>query len=199
MPVTLLPHQKNLLVEEVFIQASLAISASTEIERLVANFETRNNRELWLHIQSFLNHAAMISKFFKCPQDCTEVTRARTEALMDIFEVEDTSPVLSRNARNNVEHLNDRFDRWLSVNQNQSMVEIVLDDREEYNFLYNPENGEQGDWFVKRAYLVKEGTFLSEGSNEVEEANIRDFCTELWRIRNIALKFLENDNSVTRI
>jgi len=60
MPIS--QFKKNVLVEEVLIQAALAMEHFDAAETRLADEEFRQSRLVWAHIQGFLAHAAMISK-----------------------------------------------------------------------------------------------------------------------------------------
>jgi hypothetical protein len=197
MPIQISAVHRNILVEEVLVQANLALGAYGELRRLVTNPETRQRRDCWAHMQSLLAHTAMISKFMNPPNN-SAVSRARAKTLRDAFGVEDRSPIFSRSARNNVEHLDERIDKWISTGP-ERVLEMAFDNREGYDFLNRPEAGEQRRWFVKRVYLVAEDVFMSEGREGIEDIDLAALSTELRRIRETAQDFLARDEAVVRL
>lgn len=196
MPFTISSTHKNLLVEEVLVQANLAITAHNRLRQTVATLETRQRREVWTFIQSTLSHAAMISKFMK-PSSRSTVSEARARELKTLLNVDDTSPVFNRNARNNVEHFDERLDRWLEADQ-QHILECVFQSRNELDFL-NKSDLNNKRRFVKRVYLIDEDTFISEGRHGPEDIRLNEIMGEVVRINQNAKNFLKIDNTVTRI
>ena len=159
MSIEISPAHRNLLVEEVLVQAHLAIEAYIRLRKTVANAETRQRREVWAFIQSALSHTAMMSKYMDPPKK-SQLSKARAKALKELLVVDKTSPVLSRKARNNVEHLDERLALWLSAGE-KPIDEFVFVSRKDSDYLIPPEAGERRR-FVKRVYLIDEDTFMSE-------------------------------------
>jgi hypothetical protein len=81
-----------ILIEEVCVQANLAILAHDRLLEFISDKSNHQRREVWGHIQSFLSHAAMISKYVGTDQGC----RARAEFLKTALAVEDNSPLLDK-------------------------------------------------------------------------------------------------------
>jgi hypothetical protein len=138
----------------------------------------------------------MISKSMK-PISKTPLSKARSSALKEIFKVNQNSPVFSRSARNNVEHLEERIDLWLD-NHSQGMLECVFLSRDKYDFMFRSEAGEKR-YFIKRVYLISDDIFISEGRSEAEEIDLKELIGEVHRIKAVAELFLEEDSSVKRI
>ena len=196
MSIEISPAHRNLLVEEVLVQAHLAIEAYIRLRITVANAETRQRREVWAFIQSALSHTAMISKYMDPPKK-SQLSKARAKALKDLLVVDETSPVLSRNARNNVEHLDERLDLWMGAGE-KPIIENVFDSRKDYDYLNPPEAGERRK-FTKRVYLIDEDTFMSQGQEGLEEIDLAELMTEITRIQRVAESFLAEDNTIVRI
>ena len=121
------------------VQAHLAIEAYIRLHETVANAATRQRREVWAYVQSALSHAAMISKYMDPPKK-SPLSKARAKALKEVLVVDETSPVFSRNARNNVEHLDERLDLWMGAGE-KPFLEYVFDSRKDYDYLNPPEAG----------------------------------------------------------
>jgi hypothetical protein len=196
MPIEISPVHRNLLVEEVLVQTNLAVEAYNRLREIVANADTRQRREVWAFVQSVLSHTAMISKYMM-PSSNSPLSAARADELKALLVVDNASPVFSRNARNNVEHLDERLDLWIEAGD-QRMLECVFVSRDEYDFLNRPE-GEERTWFTKRVYLVDEDTFMSEGRNGLEKIDLAELLAEVRRIMQVAERFLAEDNAVVRV
>lgn len=186
----------NLLVEEVLVQTNLFLQAYTRLRETVANEETRQRREVWAFVQSALSHAAMISKYLR-PSKVSALSEARAEALKKLLEVAEESPVFSRNARNNVEHLDERLDLWIEKG-GERMLECVFDSRGSYDYL-NPTEAGKRRWFTKRVYLIDEDTFMSEGRCGLEEIQLAKLMVEILRMQQVAERFLLEDTAIVRI
>ena len=189
--------QRNLLVEEVLVQINLAVEAYTRLHETVAKVETRQRREVWAFVQSALSHTAMISKYMSPSNKNSALSVGRAEALKGLLVVAEESPVFSRNARNNVEHLDERLDLWIGAGGGP-LLERVFDSRKDYEYLNPPEAGERRH-FIKRVYLIDEDTFMSEGHNGLEEINLKELMTEILRIERVAECFLAEDDAVVRV
>lgn len=138
----------------------------------------------------------MISKFMKPPSK-SQLSAERASSLKELLKVEEDSPVFSRNARNNVEHLDERIDLWIETGGTK-MLECVFDSRQNYDFLNRP-SSDQRSWFTKRVYLIADDTFLSAGRSGVEEINMKLLMDEVRRIKQVAECFLKEDSTITRL
>lgn len=118
------------------------------------NQKTRQTRLVWFHLTSFLSHAAMISKYLS-PKSKSETAVARKKALCNLLHVDLDSEVLPRDARNNIEHFDERIDNWIG-NTNQNILEIVLQNRAGYEYMRVAEKR------VKRVLILEELVFISE-------------------------------------
>lgn len=153
------------------------------IGSLIANFDTRQSRLVWFHLTSFLHHASMISKFL-APISRDEVAVERGRTLREALGVGSESEVLPRAARDNVEHFDERMDRWVE-DWNPSILEIVLPDREGYEFL------RVADKRVKRLLIADEMVFVSEKrDNSKFELKLRPVYQEIDRVRKSAEQWM---------
>ena len=112
------------------------LGARLEYSRLLSalgNPDARQTRIVWFHLASFLSHAAMISKYLS-PVSKNNVATERKKALREILEITDDSEVLPRDARDNVEHFDERIDNWVG-SEKQNILEIVLPNRDGYQFM----------------------------------------------------------------
>jgi hypothetical protein len=196
MPIEISPVHRNLLIEEVLVQTYLAIEAYNRLRETVANENTRQRREVWAYVQSALSHTAMISKYMN-PNSNSALSKARASVLKASLEVVEASPIFSRNARNNVEHLDERIDLWIETGP-ERMLESVFVSRENYEFLNRSEEELRG-WFIKRVYLIDEDTFISQGKNGLEEIDLAALMNEVRRIEQTAVRVLSEDSTVTRV
>jgi hypothetical protein len=138
----------------------------------------------------------MISKYMN-PNSNSALSKARASVLKASLEVVEASPIFSRNARNNVEHLDERIDLWIETGP-ERMLESVFVSRENYEFLNRSEEELRG-WFIKRVYLIDEDTFISQGKNGLEEIDLAALMNEVRRIEQTAVHVLSEDSTVTRV
>ncbi|MCG7981855.1 MAG: hypothetical protein JAY90_03780 [Candidatus Thiodiazotropha lotti] len=148
------------------------------LEAALANPETRQTRLIWFYLSSFLSHAAMVSKYLD-PIRLNDLKRERKDVLRDRLEVTEHSNVLPRDARDNIEHFDERIDNW--IGRGDTILEIVLDDRVDYDHLSVVENR------VKRV-LIEDGLiFISEKRDQTKfELELEPLYEEIQRIRNSA-------------
>lgn len=149
---------------------------------LLEEAETRQSHLVWFHLTAFLQHAAMISKFLKPVSNSAnkEVAHGRGTALRDALGVGPDSDVLPRDARDNVEHFDERMDRWV-LDLNSTILEIVVDDREGFEFL------RVADKNVKRLLIADELVFISERKDGTKfELCLTPVYSELERIALMA-------------
>lgn len=133
-----------------------ALGARTEYGRLVAALasdNTRQTRAVWFHLTSFLAHSAMISKYLS-PVSKNNVSEVRKKTLKGLLSVNDDSDVLPRDTRDNVEHFDERIDKW--VGRTQDIVEMVLLNRASHDLIRVAEKR------VKRLLILDEMVFISE-------------------------------------
>ena len=197
MPIEISSVARNMLVEEIFVQADLTLAAHARVRELTLDLENKDNRLVWGGIQSLLSHAAMISKILLPDTSNNKHVRSeRSRKLKEILNVKDRSLLLSRTVRNNVEHLDERLDAWIEQGTNR-LLEATFENRADYDFLNK--NGRR--WFVKRVYLVAEDVFLSEGrkGSGIDEICIADLIFEIRQVRKQAQDFLDIDASVVRL
>ena len=120
----------------------------------VKNEETRQTRTVWFHLTSFLSHAAMISKLVS-PISPRGVKIERMNLLQEALNIENNSEILPRNARDNVEHFDERIDNWIGADSS-TLLEVVFPNRAGYDFMNVDEKR------VKRILLLDELIFISE-------------------------------------
>jgi hypothetical protein len=175
-----------ILLDEVFVQCALALEHTSALGRLLTNPETRQTRMVWAHVQGFLVHAALVSKLVEPPTETT-FSEARKRFLREALLIDDTSAILQRSARNNVEHFDERIDVWCQGGG--SLVELIVPTREKLMFTLAGGDFEQPPTrpvFVRRALIVDEMVFVSQGRNGLEEADLKALRAEIARIADCA-------------
>lgn len=153
---------------------------------LLEDCETRQSHLVWFHLSAFLHHAAMISKFLKPVSNTAnkDVALARGSALRDALGVGPDSDVLPRDARDNIEHFDERIDRWVQ-DLNSTILEIVVDDRDGFEYL------RVADKNVKRLLIADELVFVSERKDGTKfELCLTPVYSELERIALMAEQWM---------
>lgn len=173
-------HQLTWYMQDVCMHA---LGAQLEFKSLLtrlADVETQQSRLVWFHLTSFLHHTAMISKFVR-PISKHKVAVARGKALRAALDVKDGSDVLPRHARDNVEHFDERIDRWLEGASSYTILEIVLPNRAAYDYL------RVADKRVKRILIADSLIFVSEAKDSSKfELSLRPVYEEVERIGRAA-------------
>lgn len=143
--------------DEIFMHTSSALASYQQLLHLLGDNKTRQSRDVWFVLLSFLTHAAMVSKFL----DPIGENAARTErgrALKAHLKVPENSPILPRNARDNLEHIDERIDGWVQRGDTK-VIQMVFEDRAGFNFIFE-RNGA-----VRRVLITDEMIFVSEDRN----------------------------------
>ena len=151
----------------------------------VKNEETRQTRTVWFHLTSFLSHAAMISKLVS-PISPRGVKIERMNLLQEALNIESNSEILPRNARDNVEHFDERIDNWIGADSS-TLLEVVFPNRTGYDFMNVDEKR------VKRILLLDELIFISETRNADKfELKLQPLFDEVKRIGDEAEAWIES-------
>ncbi|MFT6908338.1 MAG: hypothetical protein ACJAS1_005035 [Oleiphilaceae bacterium] len=157
------------------------LGAETEFHNMIAaleNPDTRQTKFVWFHLSSFLSHAAMASKYLD-PIGKSPLKIKRKKILREILKIDEQSNVLPRNARDNIEHFDERLDNWLG--KDRAILETVLDNRRAYNYLKVNEKR------VKRVLLQDELIFVSENRDQTKfELELGPLFEEIKRIGDVA-------------
>lgn len=147
----------------------------------------RQTRIVWFHLTAFLAHGAMISKYLS-PINPQGIKRQRMKALREKLNVDDASDVLPRDARDNVEHFDERIDNWIGAN-GQTIFEMVLADRSAYEYLHANEKR------IKRVLLENGLIFISENRDGRKlELPLQPVADEVKRIVQEAERWMENES-----
>jgi len=127
----------------------------------------------------------MISKFL-APISKKEVAQARRKAWRDALGVGAESEILPRDARDNIEHFDERMDGWIG-DKNPTVLEIVVPTRAGYEFL------RIADKRVKRLLIADELVFVSERrDNSKFELHLPPVYQEIERISQAVDKWMGN-------
>lgn len=170
-------------MQEISMHALGEDVAYYELLRTLDSQEERQTRFVWFHLTSMLHHAAMISKFLQ-PTSKSLTALARRETLRRTLHVAENSEVLPRDARDNVEHFDERLDNWVD-DASPTFLEIVLDDREGYNYLRAAEKR------VRRLLIADEMIFVSERKNKSKfELELLPMHEEVQRIGRKAAEWM---------
>ena len=179
-------HELTWYMQEI---AMHGLGADIEFSRLletINNPDMRQTRIVWFRLTSFLSHVAMISKYLS-PIRSRGIKEERMNLLRDKLNIAANSDIFPRDARDNIEHFDERIDNW--VGNENTILEIVLDDREGYNFLRVNEKR------VKRVLLHKELIFISEKRDGSQfELELQPLFTEVKRICNETEEWIKNSS-----
>ncbi|WP_340104906.1 hypothetical protein [Rhodohalobacter sp. 8-1] len=183
---TMNDHELTWYMQEISMHSLGADLAFKALIDAINNSETRQTRLVWFHLSSFLAHAAMISKYLS-PINPRGTKIDRMNELRDKLNVDIDSEVLPRNARDNIEHFDERIDNW--VGSENTILEIVLDNRRAFDYLdVNSKN-------VKRVLLQEELIFVSEKRDESKfELELEPLITEIRRIGEEATSWIDDSS-----
>lgn len=104
------PEQLFVYTEETFIHTELAIFNYITFQNIVGDRSSRQRRVAWMFLQSFLSHFGMVSKLLFAPSAKKNVSKQRALELQKHLETDEKSPLNDRDARNAIEHLDERLD-----------------------------------------------------------------------------------------
>jgi len=172
-------HELTWYMQEISMHCLGAEIDFNNFLQVVNNEETNQTRIVWFHLTSFLSHIAMISKFIS-PISPSGVKKERMNTLQSALNINQDSEVLPRNARDNLEHFDERIDNWIGTDSN-TILETVLLNRSGYDFLKVNEKR------VKRVLLLNELIFISEARDTSKfELKLQPLFEEVKRIGNEA-------------
>ena len=150
------PMQMLVYLQEVSTAADMGVALRNNFLRLVADDKERQNITVWLMLQAALLHYGMVSKFIFPVAQAGKTGRDRASALRAELGIEDSSPLNNRDARNALEHFDERIDQCIERPE-AGILQMVFNDRAGYEFLAADR------WVVRRAYIVDEDVFVTEG------------------------------------
>lgn len=160
------PEQLYVYVEEVWIQATLALQAREQFIAIVSDEKTAQSRYGWMHLQSFLAHFGMVSKYLFASGGANKRSVARAEELARHLEVDPSGALNDRQARNSIEHLDERLDAWLD-RPDLGCLESVFENRAAYDYL------DHSRWMVRRVYLREEDILITPSEKGNVETPLR--------------------------
>lgn len=185
-------HQLTWYVEEICMHSEGARLQFSQLLTLVDDLETRQSRRVWTHLSTFLHHAAMISKFLD-PGSKKGIASVRGISLKKSLNINYQSEVFSREARDNVEHIDERMDGWIGA-EVQQIIEMVLDDRDGYEYIRANEKR------VKRILIADELVFVSERKNNTKfELKLHPLNEEIIRIGQAADTWIRGSSPYARL
>jgi len=185
MPMT--PQQLFVYTEEVYIHAQLALSNYVTFRNIVNNLETRQHREAWMYLQSFLSHFGMVSKLLFAPSARNAVSKQRAVELQQHLGTDTASALNDRDARNAIEHLDERLDNWLAA-QDKGVLESVFESKTDFEFL------DQSRWIVRRVFLIAEEIFITQEADGPKEMELAPIASELQKLAGSCAEKLGDNN-----
>lgn len=192
MKIELNGHHLTWYMHEISMHCLGANLAYRELRLILEDVQTRQSRLVWFQLTSFLHHAAMVSKFL-APIKSNAVASVRGTALRKFLDIEPSSEVLSRDARDNIEHFDERIDRWVS-DSTPSILESVLDNRSACDYLRVSEKR------VKRVLIANEMVFVSENRDGSKfEVRLQSVFEELQRICTAVERWIDQSSPYTFI
>ena len=135
----------------------------------------------------FLSHFGMVSKLLYAPSSRRKISSDRARSLRTHLETDIHSALNDRNARNAVEHLDERMDNWLEASD-KGILECVFEAKDKYDFL------DKEKWIVRRVYLIEKAVFITEEDDGPREMPLQPIVDELWRLNNLCREKLDNHN-----
>lgn len=181
-------HHIHWYTDEVQTHAASALASYRLLSSHLSSSEQRHRRDVWFALVSFLTHAAMISKYCK---PVNSEASSRGLELRAHLEVPDNSPILSRATRDNLEHFDERVDRWVGRNETR-VLEMVFQDRTGFDLI------SEKPCAIRRVLIVDEMVFITEGKNglpvELELAPVYEAIEEL---NNTCLRKLAEQTTYT--
>jgi hypothetical protein len=182
------PGQIQVYTEEVYIHASIALREYDEFRAIVEEPSTRQAREAWMRLQSFLSHFGMVSKLLYAPSARKAISRERAQALREHLGIGEDSALNDRDARNAIEHLDERLDNWLEQGDN-GVLECVFESHADFTYI-NTDN-----LVVRRVYLIEEDVFVTSESDGQKEMPLTPVVAELRTLMDQCRQTLTENNS----
>lgn len=179
---TMSPEQLHIYTEETYIHTQLALSNYRTYRNIVDNPDTRKHREAWMYLQSFLSHFGMVSKLLFAPSGNKRANN-RARELSEHLETDETSALNNRDARNAVEHLDERMDNWLDAGH-KGILESVFEEEKDYAYI-SPDR-----WVVRRVFILAESLFITEERDGPKKMEIQPLIDELKRLNGLCYKKL---------
>jgi hypothetical protein len=147
--------QMRVYLEEIADASQFGVLMRDQFLNLVADEAQRQTTMVWMSLQAALLQYGMVSKFL-FPIGGSKTAEKRGQDLRAELGVPNDSPIQNRDARNALEHFDERLDRCIEQPQ-AGILQAVHRDRAEYEYL-RPER-----WIIRRAYIADEDVLVSEG------------------------------------
>lgn len=180
-------YHRHWFTDEIYLHASSAMASYQQLLCLLESSKTNQSREVWFVLLSFLTHTAMVSKFLD-PIGSDKTKEIRGVELRNYLDVSDDSPILPRDARDNLEHIDERIDRWVQRGD-VKILEMVFADRAGFDFLY------EGDGAIRRVLIAEEMVFISENrEGRRTETALRPVFESLSKLHAVCAEKLRADS-----
>lgn len=180
-------EQITWFMQEIQMHCFGAEVAFKGLSEFISDPKTKQTRFVWFELNSFLAHSAMISKYLS-PIYTSALKTDRKNSLREALKVDKDSDVLPRNARDNIEHFDERIDNWCTKDINTTL-EMVFNDRKKYEFFNYDKKG------VKRLLIMDEMIFISENRDGTRfELKLQPIFEEVMRIKEEAEQWLVVDS-----
>lgn len=167
-------------VEEVALQARFALLALEEVEQRAAQGSTET--ALLAQTHAFLVFAGNVSKllFPGRPRDkeLVAVTERRKLLLRAALQVDETSPLASRDLRHHLEHFDERLDKYLLNFRGLLAPYLIVPERPTSVSLEDEQTFEGDELYLMRCLDTSRLAFSFLG----EEVELRPVADELARV-----------------
>lgn len=169
--------------DEIQMHAASALASYELLCKLLASRDTRQGRNVWFALVSFFTHVGMVSKFLYPIK-----SKERGAELRSYLNLTNDSVILSRAARDNLEHFDERIDAWVERNL-RGVLEMVFQSRSEMEFLG------AGPWAIRRVLIVDELVFLSEDrKGDLIETPLIPIHKAIYKLNATCLRKLATDS-----
>lgn len=145
-----------------------------------------------MYLQSFLSHFGMVSKLLFAPSARGSISKQRAIALQHHLDTDTTSALNGRDARNAIEHLDERLNNWLSVSD-KGILESVFETRAELEYF------SLSRWSIRRVYIISEQVFLTQEAEGPKEMELSPITSELNRVVELCHRKLNTESPYTVI
>ena len=184
--------QRFVYIEELLIHANVALREWEALVALMSDPNLRQSRELWVRLQSFLSHYGMVSKLLFAPSSKRDVSKKRAKELRAELGISDDSKLNDRDARNAVEHLDDRMDYWLEV-EGKGILECVYETKADYAYL------DPNRWMVRRVIIADAKVFISQDKDGRKEMELLPLVEALKELSTTCADKLAESKDVHRV
>lgn len=189
-PAEWTPHQA-FYIQSMLFNTTSAFQSCSIAEKIVqkiscGEIDPQVKKDILLDcLQNVVNQSGAISRYFFPSRDGPKggsdkkLHKDRGTYLREVFEVNESSPLVNRGLRNSIEHFDERLDLYLQG----GMVGYIFPSL----ILPEPEDSEVPH-HIFRAYYLKQGIFQILG----ERYEIQPIVNEVARIHDLLVKFDEH-------